>query len=73
MERAYQGLELIKEQTILRLDRLCRQKVQFKEQLDEAETQYQFQRGVLIGIEQAQRVIKDVQQAEQIESMEQNP
>ena len=70
MERVSMRFEVLKGEILSKLNEHFRMKVQLKEQLDENEVQIHFHRGMLFAINKAQEVIKEIQQAEQIESME---
>mgnify|MGYP001613520331 CR=1 FL=1 len=69
MERELMKLEVLKNETMSKLNELFRRKVQLDEETKENEVQLQFHRGTLQGLNAAQIVIKEVEQAERIEAM----
>ena len=69
MERVLMKLEVLKNETMSKLNELFRQKVQLEEQWKENEYQLQYQRGVFAALEQSQKAVREIQQGERIEAM----
>ena len=67
-ERILMKLEIVKNETMSKLNELFRQKVQFEEQVKENEVQLQFQRGVLHAIVGAQKIVMEAEKAAQFET-----
>jgi len=70
MERVIMKLEVLKNETMSKLNELFRRKVQLDEETKDNESQIQFQRGVLAALEQSQKTVKEVEQAEAIEALD---
>jgi len=66
-------LEVRKLELNSRLNELFRAKVQLEEQLKEVESQLQYHRGCIAGVEEGQKVIKETQQAEAMEAEAMKP
>ena len=69
MERFYMKLELLKGETLSKLNEHFRRKVQLEEELKENEVQLQFGRGMMDAIDKSQRMIRESQQADKIEDL----
>ena len=69
MERFYMKLELLKGETLSKLNEHFRRKVQLEEELKENEVQLQFGRGMMDAIDKSQRMIRECQQADKIEDL----
>ena len=68
MERIHMQLEVLKAETLSKLNKLFREKVQYDEMVKENEIQIHFGRGLMEGYAQAQKICKEIYKAQQIEA-----
>ena len=69
MEKLYMKLELLKSETLSKLNENFRRKVQLEEELKENEVQLQFARGVMDTVDKVERMIREGQQADKLEDL----
>ena len=69
MARELMKLEVLKNETMSKLNEVFRRKVQLEEETKENEASLQFHRGVLQGLNAAQKVIQEVGQGIKVEEL----
>lgn len=68
-DRILMKLEVVRGETLGKLNILFRQKVQLKEQYDENEVLIHFERGKMQAFEDYQKIIQEIQKADKIEAI----